>query len=300
MRHPQDIYCIGAAHWDIIGHSAALMGLGQDVPGTIRHVPGGVALNVAVSLAARGFAPSLISVLGQDRAGDDLAAMLQASGVGSAHLVRSPTRSTDCYVAIEGGAGLIGAIATAEALESLTLDAFAAVSVSPHPLVLLDSGLSSELLAALSATDWATRADLRLVGAAPAKAVRLAPFLGHPQGTFYLNLSEASALCGTEFADSTSAATALVALGAARVLITDGARAATDASTRGAISACPPKVQAQRVTGAGDIFTAAHIAACVEGLSPGAALDAALAAAALHVASEHHERTVNAPSDLRP
>ena len=46
-----DILCIGAMLWDVIGRAPRRMAPGADVPGRIRHIPGGVALNVALALA---------------------------------------------------------------------------------------------------------------------------------------------------------------------------------------------------------------------------------------------------------
>ena len=48
----------------------------------------------------------------------------------------------------------------------------------------------------------------------------------------------------------------------------------------------PPQVQVARITGAGDTFMAAHIAAELRGLTPEAALTDALAATALYVSGE--------------
>jgi sugar/nucleoside kinase (ribokinase family) len=48
----------------------------------------------------------------------------------------------------------------------------------------------------------------------------------------------------------------------------------------------PPEVMVTRVTGAGDTFMAAHIAAEARGADRPAALDAALQAAALHIAGD--------------
>ncbi len=46
-----DILCIGSVLWDIIGRSPAAMRLGSDVPGRITRLPGGVAMNIAMTLA---------------------------------------------------------------------------------------------------------------------------------------------------------------------------------------------------------------------------------------------------------
>ena len=52
-----DVLCIGAMLWDVIGRAPRRMAPGADVPGRIRHIPGGVALNVAVALARWGLEP---------------------------------------------------------------------------------------------------------------------------------------------------------------------------------------------------------------------------------------------------
>ena len=52
MQTPsEDIICIGSVLWDIIGRSPRDMISGNDVPGRIRRIPGGVAMNIAMTLA---------------------------------------------------------------------------------------------------------------------------------------------------------------------------------------------------------------------------------------------------------
>ena len=50
MIKKPDIVCIGSVLWDIIGRSSAKMNLAADRPGKIIRIPGGVALNLAMSL----------------------------------------------------------------------------------------------------------------------------------------------------------------------------------------------------------------------------------------------------------
>jgi sugar/nucleoside kinase (ribokinase family) len=77
-----------------------------------------------------------------------------------------------------------------------------------------------------------------------------------------------------------------VARGARRALVTDGAKLCCDADAEGLRTACPPEVRITRVTGAGDTFMAAHIAAERGGASRAAALARALGAAATHVSGD--------------
>jgi hypothetical protein len=64
MTQP-DILCIGSVLWDIIGRSATSMRLGSDVPGRITRLPGGVAMNIAMTLRRFGLHPALLSAVGK-------------------------------------------------------------------------------------------------------------------------------------------------------------------------------------------------------------------------------------------
>ncbi|MCA3511211.1 MAG: kinase, partial [Rhodobacter sp.] len=65
-----DILCIGSVLWDIIGRAQTAMRRGADVPGRIMRQPGGVALNIAMTLRRFGLRPALLSCVGQDDEGE--------------------------------------------------------------------------------------------------------------------------------------------------------------------------------------------------------------------------------------
>ena len=69
-----DLLCIGSCLWDVIGRSPSHMRLGADVPGRITRVPGGVAMNIAMTLRRFGLRPALLTAIGRDAAGDELVA----------------------------------------------------------------------------------------------------------------------------------------------------------------------------------------------------------------------------------
>ena len=112
------------------------------------------------------------------------------------------------------------------------------------------------------------------------------PFITQKRGVLYVNLEEAGLLCHTEFNTSRSAAEALLTLGAVRVLVTDGGNDASEGSSDGILTQAPPPVLVTRVTGAGDTFMAAHIAAEYTGSDRAEALTKALNAAATYVSGE--------------
>ena len=239
--------------------------------------------------------PALLSAVGQDAEGEALVAACGRLGLITGHLCRPDLLPTDRYMAIEAAGGLIAAIADAQTLESagdsiLRPMADGRLGSDADPWsgkVVIDGNLASGLLGHIAASPLFSRADLRIAAASPAKAVRLYPFLKHPGATLYLNLAEARGLGGSDYHSAPIAAAALVAVGALRVLITNGGDPCAEASRgQDLITGQPPKVTIARVTGAGDHFMAGHIAAEHRGAGRDAALAAALAAAAHHVSRE--------------
>ncbi|MCB1330866.1 MAG: kinase, partial [Maritimibacter sp.] len=93
-------------------------------------------------------------------------------------------------------------------------------------------------------------------------------------------------ILGTAFTTAPRAAEALVAEGVAQALVTNGAGEAAEATASGVVAATPPRVAQARVTGAGDTFMAAHIAAQLRGATGETALENALRAAATYVSGE--------------
>jgi sugar/nucleoside kinase (ribokinase family) len=293
MTRP-DILCIGSVLWDIIGRAPRRMALGADVPGHITRLPGGVAMNIAMALARLGLRPGLLTAIGQDAEGDDLIAAAAAMGLDVAHVHRAP-RPTDRYMAIEGADGLVAAIADAHSLEAAGADILTpladgrlgSVAAPWAGPVALDGNLTEALLATIAASPLFARADLRVAPASPGKAERLRPLLIHPGATLYVNLEEANILSGHLARTADAAAAHLLAAGARHVLVTHGADTAADGlAGAGVVTARPPTVVAQRITGAGDTFMAAHIVLSRRGLSRDAALATAQAVAARYVAGQ--------------
>lgn len=294
MTDTRPIPCIGSVLWDIIGRHTHPMRHGDDRPGRIIRIPGGVAFNVARELARLGRRPVMLGCIGTDPEGVELIAACADAGVDMSLALRRCDLPTDRYMAIEAANGLVAAIADAHGLETAGAAILAPLSdgrlgsaAAPFAgTVVLDGNLSGPLLAEIAGAPALAAADLRIVPASPGKAARLAPLLALRNATFYLNLEEASILAGMGFIHAVDAARHLHAAGSARVLVTDGARPAADAGAHGALTAHPPMVEPRCITGAGDTFMAAHLAAETAGHSPAFALEAALQAAATHVAGD--------------
>jgi sugar/nucleoside kinase (ribokinase family) len=294
MTSDPDILCIGSVLWDIIGRTDLALGPGNDKPGRIARVPGGVALNIAMTLVRFGMRPGLVSVIGNDVAGRDLTAACEGLGLDCRGLLVDPDLPTDTYMAIEAQGALVAALADARSLEAagdrilapLSDGRLASAATPWAGPVALDGNLTEALLAEIAESPLFSTADLRVAPASPGKAERLRPLLHHPRATFYVNREEAGLLTGTRPANAAAAAEALVAAGARRVLVTAGAEMAVEASAGGTLTVVPPPVEARRITGAGDTFMAAHIAAELTGAAAEEALQTAVAAAAAYVSGD--------------
>jgi len=293
MSQTPDILCVGSVLWDIIGRTDAALAARRDMAGHITRLPGGVAMNIAMTLARFGMRPAVLTAIGGDPEGDELLQAAQSLGVDARFVHRAADRPTDRYMAIEDATGLVAAIADAHSLEAAGADILAPLEdgrlgTVQHPwsgLIALDGNLTAPLLAQIAVSPLFAAADLRIAPASPGKAERLLPVLQHPRATLYVNRQEAGLLCGAVFSTSREAAEALVAQGAARALVTDGAVDATDAA-RGQQTLSHPAhdVRPRRITGAGDTFMAAHIFAQSRGALRLDALLQAQAAAAAYVA----------------
>ena len=234
MAPSTQILCIGSVLWDVIGRSSASMRAGSDVPGRITRLPGGVAMNVAMTLRRFAMTPVLLSAIGRDEDGRDLIAAADKMGLDTSHIYRSPDLPTDRYMAIEGANGLIAAIADAHSLEAagdkilepLRNGTLGSPDAPYSGAIALDGNLTKALLAEIATSPLFAKSDLRVAPASPGKAERLLPLLDAPNATIYVNLEEAGLLCQTRFTAAPDAAQTLLERGAAQVLVTDGGKTA--------------------------------------------------------------------------
>jgi sugar/nucleoside kinase (ribokinase family) len=290
----QEILCIGSVLWDMIGRTDQTMKAGADKPGRITRLPGGVSMNIAMTLQRFGLRPALLTAIGQDSEGDELIDACTAMGLRTDTVYRPRNLPTDRYMAIEAANGLVAAIADAHSLEQAGDRILAPLTDGrlPNPFrgaVALDGNLTASLLSDISLSPLFSKADLRIAPASPGKAKRLRPFVDTHRGTLYVNLEEAGLLCDTVFTSSAKAAQAMKAAGANRVLVTDGAVGASLADGSEVLTLQPPSVEAKRITGAGDTFMAAHIVSELRGMDRQAALQVALNAAATYVSGKEPE-----------
>ncbi len=286
MPEPISIACIGGMDMDRKARLHAPAVLGSSNPATTEATPGGVARNVAETLARLGLPVSLFSAVGDDPAGTTVLRQTVHAGVDVGGVARQGRAKTATYTAVLQPDGeLVIGIADMAILDRLDAHWGRLIlpELAPHDIWFVDANLPEPVLEVVLAA--AARAG-RTVLADPvsaAKAPRLRPVLAAIDVLFPDRL-EAAALTGQPVntaAEALSAAAALQAAGVGTVIVTLGAEGlAVDDGGRRAIVPPPPVETVRDVTGAGDAFIAGYIyGLCTHGAA--AALNHGLAAAGL-------------------
>lgn len=284
MLRAVNILCIGAAHWDVVARAAVTICPGDDVPGKVENRPGGVALNIAMALAAGGMRPVLLAALGRDVEGQRLIDQAAQAGIDCGYLTRT-SMPTDRFVCVEAADGTLAlAVADCRSLDTAAMrigapltDGSLASNWSPwRGIAVFDGNLAGETIALLAASQPLSRAELVFCAASPAKAPRLEPVLRRQRGTFYLNRLEAEALLDRAFPTAADAAQALRDAGARTAFVTDGPAKVAYATNEDLYEERPPPTAPIALLGAGDRLVAAHLIALSRGLEPGESVETAL------------------------
>lgn len=260
------IVCIGGAVVDRKYHAARPL-----IPGTSNPVEGGrgfggVARNVAENLARLGQAVGLVSVVGDDEAGEALCRHLRDLGVDLSRVLRHRERPTAEYVAvIEPDGSLAFGLADMGIFEALTP---ARVEEAwPHlagaAWVFADCNGSAASLDLLVRRRREARFRLAVDAVSTPKVVRLPQDLSGID-LLFLNLDEARALLGDAAAGPEAAAHGLRRRGAAAVVLTRGAEGLLVASGEGVATIPSVPARTRDVTGAGDALIAGTLARLVQ------------------------------------
>nr|MDT0657009.1 PfkB family carbohydrate kinase [Micromonospora sp. DSM 115978] len=284
------IVVVGDIITDVLAVLAAPLAPGSDTPAAVRLTGGGQAANTAAWLAWQGCPVTLVGAVGDDDAGRDRLAELTGHGVRCA-VRRHPDRSTGTVIVLvhdgertmitERGANLrLGADDLESALGG-SPDA-GHLHLSGYPL--LDPGSRPGGRYALAAArERGLTTSVDAASAEPLRRVGAAAFLDWVRGVDLLlaNADEAAVLTGLP--DARSAARKLTD-DVRRVVVKRGADGAIWAGPDGETTEAPARqVPVTDVTGAGDAFAAALLAAWVNGADPAEALDRAGAVGAVAV-----------------
>ena len=271
MTNIGNIICIGSMGWDLIGKTNNQMRLGDDIPGKVEIKIGGVAANIAISIADN--LPKdasseiiLLSCTGNDKESYKLVEALKGKSINCDHIIMNKGNS-DRYIAIESRGNLFGAVACSNQLESVGLNILSYFhneliqnkKFSLPDNIIIDSNLSIGTLNALDKYLDFNRDNLILACASPYKAKRLLNLIKKCNPVIYLNLEEASVIAEKSFVCSSEAAIFLHKIGAKEAIVTDGSKLTSSKSRLGLAKVMPPKILSEQATGAGDAFLAAHV-----------------------------------------
>ena len=255
---------IGAAHLDRIARSEGPVALASSNPASVTASPGGVARNVAETLARLGSPVRLLSRVGADEAGGAVVESARNAGVDVSGIEVVAGAPTAGYTALLDPAGrLVVAFADMAIYDGFDGAGLACRAVGCERWF-VETNIPPDALADLAGrkpVDTFLAADAVSV----AKSERLRPILPAID-LLFVNRDEARALTGT--GEAREAATRLRTAGIDTVVVTLGADGILVAGPAGQKSLKAVPANICDVTGAGD----ALIAATLDGLGRGAAM----------------------------
>ena len=319
FRKPRPVLVAGGSNWDAEGRPFASLVRADSNPGTVRFSAGGAGRNVAEDLARMGAAAELLSVVGDDGPGREIAERTAAAGVGVAGLVRRAGEATSCYLSILDADGdmalalsgmglydLFGppeVLACAEEAEAEARErCFLKEGDTPFSALVVDGNLRPDAARALldrfpSVPAWFD----------PVSTTKAARFASFADGDLLRrfrgmkpNLVEAEAMCaalgspppgdGASDLDRARAASRVLrGRGADAIYVSMGASGVfwLEGSSEGPSFGrfVPPPVEIGSATGAGDAFLASAVRAAALGLSGRDLVLRASAAAAIVLSS---------------
>lgn len=256
------VMCLGAANLDRKLRTLSTLQMGTSNPASAEEVFGGVARNIAENLARLGVPVALLTVLGDDAAGQALQAHAEAAGIDTRGSLRLANTSSGTYTAVLDQRGeMIVALADMQLYDALT----PAVLLSRQPqrsaaaLTVADLNLPHDSVATLLADARRDSVPLVLVAVSQPKMSRL-PLDLHGLRLLILNRGELETRIGHALPDRdalAAACRALQAQGAQHVIVTCGGDGAYYTCAAGIEHLPAHEVRTVDVTGAGDAFAAA-------------------------------------------
>lgn len=261
MAQAEPYVCvIGAASVDLAGRSTATLRAQESNPGRLHVSWGGVGRNIAENLARLQVPVHLITVLGDDAYGRQLAWHARATGIHlHAHIIKDGT--TPAYLSISDRQGEMAlAIAAMDLLEQLTVDLLRAHQdlIRNADCCVIDTNLPRELIGFLLQQFPASFFCADLVSSAKADKIR--PWLGR-FNMIKPNRAEAGHLSGINPSGAVGlrdCASYFLAQGVGQVFISLGREGLffADANTSGSVRV-KQDIEALSTTGAGDAMMAA-------------------------------------------
>jgi ribokinase len=281
------VVIVGSLNMDLVTRAPRLPRAGETLAGqSFVTVPGGKGANQAVAAARLGASVAMIGCVGDDAYGEQLRAALRAEGIDCQAVTAIAGEST--------GVALI--VVDDSSQNAIVIVAGGNGHVSSSVVDRFDALLSqAEVIICQLEVPMVTVGHVLRRGRELGKTVILnpAPASGPLPAEWYAwidylipNESEAAALTGLSVdnvATADAAATALLASGVEKVIVTLGEQGALFASQAGSSHFPAPKVKPVDTTAAGDTFVGGFAAALAEGKSEPEAIRFGQIAAALSV-----------------
>jgi ribokinase len=281
------VVIVGSLNMDLVTRAPRLPRGGETLAGhSFVTVPGGKGANQAVAAARLGTHVAMIGCVGDDAYGDLLRNALLAEGIDcdavttiagestGVALIVVDDNSQNAIVIVAGSNGHVSP-AVVQGFEGLLSQAEVIICQLEIPMETVGHVLKRG------------RELGKIVILNPAPASAPLPADWYPLIDYLIpNESEATLLTGLpvdSVASADAAATALLASGAAKVIITLGAQGSLFATKARSQHFAAPKVQAVDTTAAGDTFVGGFAAALAEGKSESEAIQFGQIAAALSV-----------------
>jgi pseudouridine kinase len=288
MNENGHVLVIGAAGLDIKGRPFAALEPATSNPGQVRNSFGGVARNIAENLARLEVETILLTVVGDDNAGEWMLAHTAVAGVDVQHVLQVENSSTGSYIAILNAEGdLEVAVSDYRIVEHLSPDYLQSKAelFASARLIVIDLNLTVPAIESIIALAQAHHVPLCVDPTSPAHAAKICPYLDK----IYMiapNISETKVLCGLEVStddidQGLTVAKHMRSLGIGIAIVTMGEAGVIFATDEGGGHIPARKTTIVDSTGAGDALSAAVIFGLVNDLPIDEAMRLGVAAATL-------------------
>jgi len=282
------VLVIGAAGTDMVGRLRSELRPHTSNPAQIRFSFGGAARNVAENLLHLGTSVTLMTVLGNDEAGDNLIDAIRDNGANVEAILRSSHYPTGSYLALVNTEGKLEyALDDMRILSELSSEHIRAYEdlFSQASLLFFDANLSKETMRTI--VSIARKAKLPICSDPTSQelAPKLKPFLKHLR-LVVPNSGEASILCNKSIGVSTrkeaiEAAKCMVSQGVEIAIVTMAELGVCYATSETSGFVPPVRTHIVDPTGAGDALTAAMLFGLLNQMPIDDAVQLGVAAASL-------------------
>ncbi len=284
---------VGGANMDIGGQSFTELVSKDSNPGTVHMSPGGVGRNIAHNMALLGVDVRMLTALGDDLYGKQIAASCSEQGIDLSCALRVPNEATSTYLYIASPDGdmalAVSHMSVCDQITPAYLEKNHAL-LSNAQVIVADTNIPEESLKYLAEH---CSVPLFCDPVSTKKAEKLRSILPHIH-TLKPNLLEAELLSGVTIKtekDLEEAADRLIELGVHRLFISLGAQGVYAATRDERLRIPNFKVDPVNATGCGDSFMAALVWAYLEGTDLRDTALAGLAAASI---------TIESPNAINP